>query len=106
MASFSQSPVPPRRSARNRQPVSPPPRRAQRLANQPTATRITPNRLQRNGYGDASPASGMDVDGDVSMSIDHAGPSEMTYAKTDELAVSFYANLPVEVKQVLRNAGM
>jgi nuclear pore complex protein Nup133 len=48
----------------------------------------------------------MDLDGDVPMSNDHAGPSEMTYAKTDELSVSFYANLPVEVKQVLRNAGV
>ena len=31
--------------------------------------------------------------------------SETLFAKSDELSVTFYANLPVEVKQVLKNAG-
>lgn len=29
----------------------------------------------------------------------------MLFAKTDEMSVSFYANLPLEVKQVLRTSG-
>lgn len=31
---------------------------------------------------------------------------DILYAKSDQLAVSFYASLPVELKQVLKNAGM
>lgn len=30
---------------------------------------------------------------------------ESLFAKSDELYVAFYANLPVEVKQILKNAG-
>jgi nuclear pore complex protein Nup133 len=51
--------------------------------------------------------SGMDVDDDgASSSVVHAPPKlETLFAKSDELSVAFYANLPVEVKQVLKNAG-
>ncbi|KIM87137.1 hypothetical protein PILCRDRAFT_64451 [Piloderma croceum F 1598] len=48
----------------------------------------------------------MDVDNDgAGSSVVHA-PSklETLFAKSDELTVAFYANLPVEVKQVLKNA--
>lgn len=46
----------------------------------------------------------MDVDEVASVS-DSSFPEVATYAKTDELTVTFYANLPIEVKQVLRNTG-
>jgi hypothetical protein len=49
--------------------------------------------------------SGMDID-DGNSGVVHAPPkSETLFAKSDELSVAFYANLPVEVKQVLKNAG-
>lgn len=45
----------------------------------------------------------MDVDDE---SVAHATmKSETLFAKSKELSVAFYANLPVEVKQVLKNAG-
>lgn len=45
----------------------------------------------------------MDVDeGSV---VQSALKSESLFAKSDELYVAFYANLPVEVKQILKNAG-
>lgn len=37
--------------------------------------------------------------------IQSAPKSESLFAKSDELYVAFYANLPVEVKQILKNAG-
>lgn len=47
----------------------------------------------------------MEIDDRSSVMSDSSMlPEVTTYAKTDELAVTFYANLPVEVKQVLRNA--
>lgn len=43
---------------------------------------------------------------DDGSSVVHAPPRpETLFAKSDELSVAFYANLPVEVKQVLKNAG-
>jgi nuclear pore complex protein Nup133 len=48
----------------------------------------------------------MDVDSVVSDRSFIQRPSvETVFAKSDELSVSFYANLPVEVKQILKNAG-
>lgn len=39
-------------------------------------------------------------------SVAHANTkSETLFAKSKELSVAFYANLPAEVKQVLKNAG-
>ena len=56
--------------------------------------------------------TGMDVDDGRSVLSDSRGtggglqkPTQVVFAKSDELSVSFYANLPVEVKQVLKNAG-
>lgn len=48
-------------------------------------------------------ATGMDVDNRSLVSGDRMG--RMGFARSDELSVSFYAHLPVEVKQVLKNAG-
>jgi nuclear pore complex protein Nup133 len=48
----------------------------------------------------------MDVDSVVSdRSFIQRPAAETVFAKSEELSVSFYANLPVEVKQVLKNAG-
>lgn len=51
----------------------------------------------------------MDVDEAESVATERNATKvlgEAIYAKSDEMTVSFYASLPVEVKQVLRNAGM
>jgi hypothetical protein len=32
--------------------------------------------------------------------------ADVVYAKSDELTAVFHAHLPIEVKQVLKNAGM
>lgn len=59
----------------------------------------------------ASVASGMDVDeGTSRLSVTSATSAgrpkqETVFAKSEELFVQFYASLPVEVKQILRNAG-
>ena len=54
---------------------------------------------------DAS-AAAFRIDTDEGGSFVHApSKSETLFAKSDELSVTFYANLPVEVKQVLKNAG-
>ncbi|KAJ7774554.1 hypothetical protein DFH07DRAFT_102982 [Mycena maculata] len=101
MATFSPSPTP-RRSFRHRQLQNSPPKRnkapGSRLA---TPSRGTP-------FGDesiASIASAMDVDSVASdRSFIQRPGVETVFAKSEELSVSFYANLPVEVKQVLKNA--
>jgi hypothetical protein len=51
----------------------------------------------------------MDIDETESVATERSATKvygEAIYAKSDEMTVSFYASLPVEVKQVLRNAGM
>lgn len=51
----------------------------------------------------------MDIDETESVATERSvakAYGETIYAKSDEMTVSFYASLPVEVKQVLRNAGM
>lgn len=49
----------------------------------------------------------MDVDDDnTSLIFERAIRSETVFAKSQQMAVSFYSNLPVEVKQVLKSAGM
>ncbi|KAF7338280.1 Methyltransferase type 11 [Mycena venus] len=98
MATFSPSPTP-RRSLRHRQLQNSPPKRIKapgsRLA---TPSRGTP-------FGNESIASAMDVDSVVSdRSFTQRPGVETIFAKSGELSVSFYANLPVEVKQVLKNA--
>lgn len=47
----------------------------------------------------------MDVDEGSSIFSDRTGRMETLFAKSDEMSVAFHANLPVEVKQVLKNAG-
>lgn len=48
----------------------------------------------------------MDIDeGSSILSERSVSRVETVFAKSDELSVTFYANLPVEVKQVLKNAG-
>ncbi|KAJ6502530.1 hypothetical protein C8R45DRAFT_622368 [Mycena sanguinolenta] len=98
MASFSPSPTP-RRSLRHRPLQNSPPKRTKvpgsRLA---TPSRGTP-------FGNDSVASAMDVDSVVSdRSFIQRPGVETIFAKSDELSVSFYASLPVEVKQILKNA--
>ncbi|KAG2020222.1 methyltransferase type 11 [Coprinopsis cinerea AmutBmut pab1-1] len=106
MATFSPAPAPRRSTRIQRQVVSPPPQRRAQRSTQVTTSRATPNRLQRNVYyvDSLSPSNGMDIDEDSGNGTELSGPAETTYAKTEELSVSFYANLPIEVKQVLRNA--
>lgn len=49
----------------------------------------------------------MDVDDDnTSLIFERAIRSETVFAKSQQMAVSFYSSLPVEVKQVLKNAGL
>ncbi|KAJ7940617.1 Non-repetitive/WGA-negative nucleoporin C-terminal-domain-containing protein [Mycena leptocephala] len=98
MASFSPSPTP-RRSIRHRQLQNSPPKRTKAPGSRlGTPSRATP-------FGNDSIASAMDVDSVVSDRSFIQRPSvETVFAKSDELSVSFYANLPVEVKQILKNA--
>ena len=118
MATFSPSPAPRRTTRRHitpRQAGTSPPITARRTrlgSSKPSSRRGTParnttaqERLPSINDG-SSVMSGMDVDDDAGSSVVHA-PSklETLFAKSDELTVAFYANLPVEVKQVLKNAG-
>lgn len=55
----------------------------------------------------SSGAAGMDVDDDnTSLIFERAIRSETVFAKSQQMAVSFYSHLPVEVKQVLKSAGL
>lgn len=50
----------------------------------------------------------MDVDERASIMTDRSLSrigGDVLFAKTDEMSVSFYANLPLEVKQVFRTSG-
>ncbi|KAJ7632668.1 hypothetical protein FB45DRAFT_978375 [Roridomyces roridus] len=95
--SFSPSPTP-RRAFRHRALQSSPKRNKLPGSRLATPSRETP-------FGDESVASAMDVDsvGSDRSFVQRPGV-EITFAKSEELSVSFYANLPVEVKQVLKNA--
>ncbi|GLB34911.1 putative non-repetitive/WGA-negative nucleoporin C-terminal [Lyophyllum shimeji] len=111
MATFSPSPAP-RRSTRNRATAASPPRRIKVTGNVSSATtsrRATPVRqFERTRPTDnASVLSGMDVDeggSTLSERINLRTGGETLFAKSDQLAVSFHAPLPLEVKQVLKNA--
>ena len=125
MATF-QTPTPtPRRSSRlgSRPPgYSPPvvqPRRQRQLAipnsgqssRLPTSRLTTParNTVPNRVLDDISAsdgAAGMDVDEEAtSLIFERAIRTETVFAKSQQLAVSFYSNLPVEVKQILKNSG-
>ncbi|KAJ7452358.1 hypothetical protein B0H11DRAFT_1742097 [Mycena galericulata] len=98
MATFSPSPTP-RRSLRHRQLQNSPPKRSKA----PGSRLATPQR--GTPFGDEYIASAMDVDSVVSdRSFVQRPGAETLFAKSEELSVSFYANLPVEVKQILKNA--
>lgn len=102
MATFSPSPAP-RRSSRLRQKAGSPVRKSSRLAAQKTTAR-----LGSPSQNDRQPTL-MDIDETESVATERSTTrayGEAIYAKSDELTVSFYASLPVEVKQVLRSAGM
>ncbi len=50
----------------------------------------------------------MDIDDRASIMTDRSLTrigGDVIFAKTDEMSVSVYANLPLEVKQVLRTSG-
>lgn len=119
MATFSGSPAPRRTSRRTTpRPVgnSPPvtSKRTRLGSSKPTSRLGTPSRsvyvpplerLSSIAGDEFSVMSGMDVDDAGSSVVHTASKSETLFAKSDELSVAFYANLPVEVKQVLKNAG-
>ncbi|KAL7283436.1 hypothetical protein ACG7TL_002866 [Trametes sanguinea] len=48
--------------------------------------------------------SGMDVDDEMSGVFERGLKAETVFSKSKEMTVTFYAQLPVEVKQALRNA--
>ncbi|KAG6874188.1 hypothetical protein C0995_003734 [Termitomyces sp. Mi166 len=109
MATFSPSPAP-RRSSRNKQPAISPPRRARAAAanttGRATSRLATPARSRPSDHG--SVLSGMDIDEGGTVSSERPNmraTGDTLYAKSDQLGVSFYANLPVELKQVLKNAN-
>ena len=126
MATF-QTPTPtPRRSSRvgSRPPgYSPPvvqPRRQRQLAIPSTGqssrlptSRLTtparntaPNRIPDDISISSDGAARMDVDDEAtSLIFERAIRTETVFAKSQQLAVSFYSNLPVEVKQILKNSG-
>ncbi|KAF8077905.1 hypothetical protein FPV67DRAFT_1405325 [Lyophyllum atratum] len=110
MATFSPSPAP-RRSTRNRPTAASPPRRIRVTGNinSRTASRLaTPARQpERIRPTDDASVLSMDVDeaGSIlSERINLRVGGETLFAKSDQLAVSFYATLPLELKQVLKNA--
>lgn len=49
--------------------------------------------------------SGMDVDDESSEVFERGPRTDTVFSKSKEMTVTFYAQLPVEVKQALRNAG-
>ena len=99
MATFSPSPAP-RRSSRLQTRGNSPSRRPQIIRQV-----LTPH----HGPNDtASNASAMDIDERASSTTDHSSrvvASDPIFSQTAEMSVSFYANLPLEVKQVLKTSG-
>lgn len=49
--------------------------------------------------------SGMDVDDESSEVFERGLRTDTVFSKSKEMTVTFYAQLPVEVKQALRSAG-
>ena len=47
----------------------------------------------------------MDVDEESSEIFERGLKTETVFSKSREMTVTFYAQLPVEVRQALRNAG-
>nr|GAT53189.1 methyltransferase type 11 [Mycena chlorophos] len=100
MASFSPSPVP-RRSVRHRPLQTSPPHRL----HQPGSRLATPSRATPFGNESIVSGSAMEVDSIVSdRSFVQRQTADTMLAKSNELTISFYAALPAEVKQILKNA--
>lgn len=94
---------------RQRQPAIPGAGQSSRL---PTSRLTTPartttlNRIPDDISATSDGAVGMDVDDEAtSLIFERAIRTETVFAKNQQLAVSFYSNLPVEVKQILKNSG-
>ncbi|TFK42541.1 hypothetical protein BDQ12DRAFT_732185 [Crucibulum laeve] len=105
MASFSPSPAP-RRSTRNRQRPNSPLGRTRVPGGSAFASRVaTPLVQDRNANDNERFRSAMDVDetSSVFSGVGSRSTGETVFAKSEELTVSFYANLPLEVTQMLRN---
>ena len=99
MATFSPSPAPRRSSRlqlRGNSPLKRPP-----VGRQALSPQHFPNDT-------ASNASAMDIDERGSAITEHSSrvAGDFIFSKTLEMSVSFYANLPLEVKQVLRTSGV
>ena len=96
MATFSPSPAP-RHSSRLQTRGNSPLKRSH--IRQPTPLYF-PNDAATN-------ASAMDIDerGSAMSEQSSRAASDFIFSKTQEMSVSFYANLPLEVKQVLRTSG-
>lgn len=108
MSAFSPSPAP-RRSVRNRPAVNSPPRRVRVTGNSRTTPRLATPVQHLNPNENASVLSSMDIDEASSIVTERAfarSGGETTFSKSDELSVTLYAHLPVELKQTLRSAGM
>jgi len=106
MASFTSPPGTPapltRYSSRVRQsPISSPWKSSRGVA--PTSTRLSspPINDQQNTFMDADETEFFRTEKSVTRTRD-----EKIFAKSSELTVSSYATLPVEVREVLQNAGM
>ncbi|KAF8798054.1 hypothetical protein BYT27DRAFT_7203757 [Phlegmacium glaucopus] len=97
MATFSPSPAP-RRSSRLQTRGNSPSRRPQIIRQA-----LTPHHFPNDT---ASNASAMDIDerGSTITEISSRVAGDSIFSKTAEMTVSFYANLPLEVKQVLRTS--
>lgn len=111
MSTFSPSPVP-RRTVRRQTTShghSPPiARRTRAGGSKPPSRFATPARHQErlpSVRDDESHTSGMDVDEGFEIH-ERISKAETIFAKSEESTATFYAQLPVEVKQALRNAGM
>jgi hypothetical protein len=105
MSVLSPSPAP-RRSVRNRQTVNSPPRHVKVTGSSRATSRFaTP---VRHFNDNVSSLSNMDVDEASSIVTERTfarSSGETMFAKSEELAVSSYAHLPVELKQTLRSAS-
>ncbi|KDQ60778.1 hypothetical protein JAAARDRAFT_190924 [Jaapia argillacea MUCL 33604] len=112
MASFSPAP---RRSSRltanrpaGQSPTAAPGRRSRAGSSRATSRRVTPARALAQDrrpsiQDDISMASGMDVDERTPAPVERV-KLDTVFAKSHELSIHFYANLPAEVKQVLKSA--
>ena len=100
-SSIGMSPSPPRQG---------PTRRTRAGSAQPQSRFSTPRRGNplapvRDDESIAS-GSGMDVDMEAPDAFEPTPRSDTVFSKSKEMSVTFYAQLPMEVRQALRNAGM